>query len=132
RCSFGAVVGLPAEASAAMLTDVLIMIAFAVGQCLLPLLWHGLARYGFDLRFSCAGYLSWSLTLSMPACAQTSSLSPPGAPETPTPPIVSSPIMIGSAPRAATTLASISAPATGFWPTFSANLPEGVRKVRAV
>src|SRR5260370_16365493 len=52
----------------------------------------------------------------MPALTQTSSLSPPGAPETPTAPIVSSPIMIGNAPRAAVILARKSCPATGFWP----------------
>jgi hypothetical protein len=39
-------------------------------------------------------------TLSMPALLQASSLSPPGAPETPMAPITSSPTLIGSAPWA--------------------------------
>jgi hypothetical protein len=45
-------------------------------------------------------YFSWSATLSMPALAQTSSLSPPGEPETPIAPMTSSPTLIGSAPCA--------------------------------
>ena len=45
-------------------------------------------------------HLSWSATLSMAALTQTSSFSPPGAPETPAAPMTSSPTMIGSAPRA--------------------------------
>jgi hypothetical protein len=47
------------------------------------------------------GYLSWSATLSMPAFEQASSFSPPGAPETPTATMTSSPALIGSAPWAA-------------------------------
>ena len=43
-------------------------------------------------------------TLAMPALAQTSSFSPPGAPETPTPPITSLPTLIGTPPPTATTL----------------------------
>src|SRR5216684_2905718 len=49
-------------------------------------------------------YLSWSATLSRPALTQASSLSPPGAPDTPAAPITSSPILTGSAPCAATML----------------------------
>jgi len=43
-------------------------------------------------------------TLAMPALAQTSSFSPPGAPETPTAPITSLPTLIGTPPPTATTL----------------------------
>ena len=43
-------------------------------------------------------YFSSAATFSMPALAQASSLSPPGAPDTPMAPIVSSPTLIGSAP----------------------------------
>ena len=66
----------------------------------------------------------------MPALAHTSSLSPPGAPETPTAPSVSSPALIGSAPRAGIMLPRRNAPALGVLETFSANWPEGSR-VRA-
>ena len=51
-----------------------------------------------------SAYFSWSATLSRPACTQTSSLSPPGAPDTPTAPITSSPALTGSAPASAITL----------------------------
>ena len=44
------------------------------------------------------------MTLSIPALAHNSSLSPPGAPEMPTPAIVSSPTLIGKPPRLAITL----------------------------
>src|ERR1700748_2279753 len=40
-------------------------------------------------------YFSAASTLARPALAQTSSFSPPGAPETPTPPMVSLPALIG-------------------------------------
>src|SRR5262249_12442485 len=78
----------------------------------------------------CAGdapYLSWSATLSMPALAQTSSLSPPGAPDTPIAPMVSSPTLIGSAPWAGTMLVSRSAPAVGLSLIAVANSPDGRR-----
>src|SRR5262249_41566443 len=42
-------------------------------------------------------------TLAMPALAQASSFSPPGAPETPTAPITSLPTLIGTPPPTATT-----------------------------
>ena len=58
-------------------------------------------RHGLRIK---SAYFNWSATLSMPALAQTSSFSPPGAPETPTAPITSSPTLIGRAPWAATTL----------------------------
>src|ERR1700676_2626613 len=77
-------------------------------------------------------YLRSADTLSMPALAQTSSLWPPGAPDTPMAPIVSSPMAIGNAPCAATMLLRKSAPAVGLPLTFSANLPDGMRSVRAV
>lgn len=47
-------------------------------------------------------YFSCSATRAMPALAQTSSFSPPGAPETPTAPIVTLPILIGTPPPTAT------------------------------
>src|SRR6266700_2112647 len=77
-------------------------------------------------------YFRSAATLSMPALAQASSLSPPGAPETPTAPIVSSPTLIGSAPCAATMLLRRSAPAVKLPLTPSANSPDGRRMVRAV
>ena len=40
-------------------------------------------RAGRRVAFA-GGYLSWSATLSRPVCAQASSESPPGAPDTPT------------------------------------------------
>ena len=40
--------------------------------------------------------MSAASTLAMPALAQASSFSPPGAPDTPTPPIVSLPALIGT------------------------------------
>ena len=43
-------------------------------------------------------HLSWSATLSIPALMQASSFSPPGAPDAPAAPMVSSPTLIGSAP----------------------------------
>ena len=52
-------------------------------------------------RSPAADHLSWSATLSMPACAQTSSL--PGEPDTPTAPITSLPTLIGSPPASAST-----------------------------
>src|SRR4051812_38118085 len=45
-----------------------------------------------------------SATLAIPALAQASSFSPPGAPETPTPPIGSLPARIGTPPPTPTTL----------------------------
>src|SRR5205814_10483803 len=59
-------------------------------------------------------YFSSVATLSMPALAQASSLSPPGAPEMPMAPIVSLPTMIGSAPWAATKFVKKNWPALGF------------------
>ena len=50
-------------------------------------------------------YLSWSNTLSRPACTQGSST--PGDPEAPTPPIISSPTLIGSPPGMAITFGSV-------------------------
>src|ERR1700754_1445610 len=49
-------------------------------------------------------HFSASATLARPALAQTSSFSPPGAPETPTPPIGSLPARIGTPPPTPTTL----------------------------
>src|SRR5262249_52353060 len=46
-------------------------------------------------------YLTLLFTLSSAACAQTSSLSPPGAPDTEMAPMISLPTLIGSAPRRA-------------------------------
>src|SRR5579864_7119760 len=43
-------------------------------------------------------YFSASATLAMPALAQASSFSPPGAPDTPTAPITSVPARIGTPP----------------------------------
>ena len=63
----------------------------------------------------------------MPALAQASSLSPPGAPETPTAPMVSLPTLIGSAPCAGTMLFRYRAPAVGLPLTVSANSPDGRR-----
>src|SRR6202163_3740168 len=77
-------------------------------------------------------YFKSEATLSMPALAQASSLSPPGAPETPTAPMVSSPTLIGSAPCAGTMLFRYRAPAVGFFLTASANSPDGRLMVRAV
>src|ERR1700683_583692 len=74
-------------------------------------------------------HFSSAATLSMPALAQASSLSPPGAPETPTAPITSSPTLMGSAPRAGTMLVRNSAPAVGLFLTASANSPDGRRMV---
>src|SRR3954471_15404728 len=45
-------------------------------------------------------YFNLSATLAMPAFAHASSLSPPGAPTTPTPPITWSPALIGTPPAA--------------------------------
>ena len=51
----------------------------------------------FEFRsFSSGNYFSWSATLSIPACEHGSSQ--PGQPDTPTPPIVSSPTLIGRPP----------------------------------
>src|SRR6266566_3330090 len=77
-------------------------------------------------------YFNSEATLSMPALAQASSLSPPGAPEMPMAPMVSLPTMIGSAPCAATKLVRKKFPALGLPLTASANFPEGARVVRAV
>src|SRR5215469_13526301 len=79
-----------------------------------------------------ADYFRSLATLSMPALAQASSLSPPGAPDTPTAPIVSLPILIGSAPCAGTMLVRRSAPASGLPLTPSANSPDDLAEVRAV
>src|ERR1700704_117031 len=73
-------------------------------------------------------YFRSAATLSMPAWAQTSSFSPPGAPEMPTAPITSSPALIGSAPCAATMLVRNSAPATGLPLTPAANSPDDLLK----
>src|SRR3984893_364098 len=77
-------------------------------------------------------YFNSEAALSMPALAQASSLSPPGAPETPTAPMVSLPTLIGSAPCAGTMLFRYRAPAVGFFLTASANSPDGRLMVRAV
>src|SRR5215471_6260646 len=79
-----------------------------------------------------AGHFRSAATLSMPALAQASSLSPPGAPDTPTAPIVSLPTLIGSAPRAGVMFVRKSAPAFGLPLTPSANSPDDLEKVRAV
>src|SRR5215472_4128584 len=79
-----------------------------------------------------ADYFRSAATLSMPALAQASSFSPPGAPDTPTAPIVSLPILIGSAPCAGVMLVRKSAPAFGLPLTPSANSPDDLEKVRAV
>src|SRR5215472_14951930 len=67
----------------------------------------------------------------MPAFTQASSLSPPGAPETPAAPITSSPTMIGSAPRAVVKPVRYCAPICGFFFSRSSISPEGMRNVRA-
>src|SRR5262249_3204244 len=79
-----------------------------------------------------AAYFNWSATLSMPALAQASSLSPPGAPETPMAPMVSSPTLIGSAPCAGVMLVRLRAPAVGLSLTDVANSPDERRCARAV
>src|SRR5207245_11645693 len=79
-----------------------------------------------------AAYFSWSATLSSPALTQASSFSPPGAPETPTAPITSSPILIGNAPWAATTPLKCTKGSVGLSLRRCAISPEGTRKVRAV
>src|SRR5580692_7391292 len=83
-------------------------------------------------RAPAGSYFSASATLSMPALAQASSLSPPGAPETPTAPIVSLPTLIGSAPCAGTMLSRYRAPAVGLVLMVAANSPDGRLMVRAV
>src|SRR6478735_4244941 len=59
-------------------------------------------RLQFDCGFfrvkRTALYLSAASTLARPALAQASSFSPPGAPDTPMPPIVSLPALIGTPP----------------------------------
>src|ERR1700686_330742 len=77
-------------------------------------------------------YFNSEATLSMPALAQASSLSPPGAPETPTAPMVSLPTLIGSAPCAGTMLDRYRAPAVGLFLMVAANSPDGRLMVRAV
>src|SRR5215467_312818 len=79
-----------------------------------------------------ADHLRSAATLSMPALAQASSFSPPGAPDTPTAPIVSLPILIGSAPCAGVMFVRKSAPAFGLPLTPAANSPDDLEKVRAV
>ena len=59
----------------------------------------GLAKPG------CAGHLSWSATLSRPACTHGSST--PGEPEAPAPPMTSVPSLIGSPPGMAMMLGSV-------------------------
>src|SRR5215470_8724088 len=54
-------------------------------------------------RLGDSSHFRLSETLAMPALAQASSFSPPGAPETPTPPITSLPDLIGTPPPTATT-----------------------------
>src|SRR3982074_3814870 len=77
-------------------------------------------------------YFSVSAALSMPALAQTSSFSPPGAPETPTAPITSSPALIGSAPCAATTLVRWISGSSGLSCSRLAKSPDELRNVRDV
>jgi hypothetical protein len=48
------------------------------------------------------GYFNSVEILAMPASAQASSLSPPGAPLTPIAPMISSPALIGTPPAAPT------------------------------
>src|SRR5262249_30881865 len=79
-----------------------------------------------------AAYFSWSATLSMAALAQASSLSPPGAPDTPIAPMVSSPTLIGSAPWAGTMLVRRSAPGVRLSLSDAANSPDGRRWAFAV
>ena len=58
-------------------------------------------------------HLSWSATLAMPAMPQASSCGPPfGAPLSPTPPIVSSPTLIGTPPWSGMTSVSARWPGT--------------------
>src|SRR5688572_10682495 len=52
-------------------------------------------------------YFSRCATFAMPACAQTSSLSPPTAPLTPTAPIATSPTLIGTPPPTPTVPSTI-------------------------
>src|SRR5439155_6872220 len=54
--------------------------------------------YRSPARFQGRNYFSMLATLSIPALTQASSFSPPGAPEAPAAPMVSSPTLIGSAP----------------------------------
>src|SRR5262249_14334916 len=77
-------------------------------------------------------HFSWSATLSSPALTQASSLSPPGAPDTPAAPITSSPIVIGRAPCAAITLVRWMAPSCGLSFRRLTISPEGMRNVRDV
>ena len=81
---------------------------------------------GFGSAVGCfrSTYFRSAATLSMPALAQASSFSPPGAPDTPTAPMVSLPILIGSAPCAGVMLVRNSAPAFGLPLTPSANSPD--------
>src|SRR5882672_6895668 len=89
-------------------------------------------EFGFHEKREQRSYFNCAATLSMPALAQASSLSPPGAPEMPMAPMVSLPTMIGSAPCAATKLVRKKFPALGLPLTASANFPDGARVVRAV
>ena len=79
-----------------------------------------------------AFYFKLSATLAIPAFAQASSFSLPGAPETPTPPIVSVPAFIGTPPPTATTFGTCFNHAfSGFSIPFSTS-SEGRPTVRAV
>src|SRR6267143_1194659 len=77
-------------------------------------------------------YFSMPATLSMPALTQASSFSPPGAPEAPAAPMVSSPTLIGSAPWFAITLLRWIRPSCGLALSRSTISPDGMRKVREV
>src|SRR6516165_7807114 len=79
-----------------------------------------------------AAYFNSSATLSMPALAQASSLSPPGAPETPMAPMVSSPTLIGNAPRVGTMLVRCRAPAVKLSLMASPKSPDDLRCALAV
>src|SRR4029077_11818421 len=95
----------------------------------------GLSQNRFDCVggiVSDAGHFSSAATFSMPALAPASYFSPPGAPDTPTAPIVSLPTLIGSAPCAGVMLVRNNAPAFGLPFTPSANSPDDLEKVRAV
>src|SRR5215470_8214900 len=85
----------------------------------------------FEFRsFSSGNYFSWSATLSIPACEHGSSQ--PGQPDTPTPPIVSSPTLIGRPPLSAITLVRWINGKFGLSLRRCSIVPDGARKLRAV
>src|SRR5438034_4680593 len=88
--------------------------------------------YRSPARFQGRNYFSMLATLSIPALTQASSFSPPGAPEAPAAPMVSSPTLIGSAPWFAIALLRWIRPSCGLALSRSTSSPDGMRKVREV